>query len=112
MVDIKSFRKLALSFPEVAELPHFEIQSFRVNKKIFTTLWEKENKVMIKLPVNDQSVFCSFNSEIIYPVPGGWGNKGATFFELSKIKRSMLKDALAVAYFAIAPKRLSEKFMR
>lgn len=64
---------------------------------------------MIKIPVTDQSVFCSFDSEIIYPVPGGWGKQGATFFELSKIKKSMLKDALTIAYCNVAPKRLAEK---
>lgn len=112
MVDQKSFRDLALSFPEVIEVPHFGIPSFRVNKKIFTTLWEKENKVMIKLPVNEQSVFCSFDSKIIYPVPGGWGKQGATFFELSKVKKSMLKDALTIAYCNVAPKKLTEKIVR
>ncbi len=112
MVDQKSFCEIALSFPEVIEAPHFGIPSFRVNKKIFTTLWEKENKVMLKLPLNDQSVFCSFDSKIIYPVPGGWGKQGATFFELSKVKKSMLKDALTIAYCNVAPKRLAEKFSK
>ncbi len=110
MVNQKSFRETALSFPEAIEVPHFGIPSFRVNKKIFTTLWVNENKAMIKLPVNEQSVFCSFDSKIIYPVPGSWGKQGATFFELSKVKKSMLKDALTISYCNVAPKRLVEKF--
>ncbi len=112
MVDQKTFREIAISFPEAIELPHFGIPSFRINKNIFTTLWEKENKVMIKLPLNEQSVFCSFDSKIIYPVPGGWGKQGATFFELSKMKKSILKDALTIAYCNVAPKRLAEKFSK
>ena len=38
MVSIDTFRKLALSFDEAVEQPHFEKPSFRVNKKIFATL--------------------------------------------------------------------------
>lgn len=37
MVSIDTLRKLALSFPEVTEEPHFEKTSFRVKKKIFAT---------------------------------------------------------------------------
>ncbi len=33
MVTIDSLRKLALSFPEATEEPHFEKTSFRVKKK-------------------------------------------------------------------------------
>jgi hypothetical protein len=38
MVSLNDFKKLALSFEETQELPHFEKTSFRVNKKIFATL--------------------------------------------------------------------------
>ena len=37
MVTIDIFRKLALSFPEATEGPHFEKTSFRGKKKIFAT---------------------------------------------------------------------------
>ena len=64
---------------------------------------------MLKLPLVEQSVFCAFHTEIIYPVPGGWGKKGATYFELKKLKKQMLKDALTIAYCNVAPKALVEK---
>ena len=41
MVSIETVRKLALSFPETDEHPHFERRAFRVKKKIFATLSEK-----------------------------------------------------------------------
>lgn len=41
MFSIESFRKLAMSFPNATELPHFEKTSFRINKKIFATFDEK-----------------------------------------------------------------------
>jgi hypothetical protein len=39
--------------------------------------------------------FCSFDKTIIYPVPGGWVKKGATFVNLKKVKKEMLMDALS-----------------
>src|SRR4051812_38501083 len=109
MVRIETFTTLALSFPETVELPHFDLISFRVKKKIFATLSEEKQRAMLKLSLVDQSVFCSFDKEIIYPVPGGWGKKGCTYFELKKIKKEMLKDALTQAYCNVAPKALIEK---
>jgi len=109
MVTNETFRTLALSFPETVELPHFDPTSFRVQKKIFATLSEDRQRAMLKLPLVDQSVFCSFDKDIIYPVAGGWGKKGATYFELKKIKKKMLKDALTQAYRNIAPNRLLKK---
>ena len=109
MVTVETFKTLALSFPETVELPHFDLTSFRVKKKIFATLSEEKQRAMLKLSLLDQSVFCSFDKTIIYAVPGAWGKKGCTYFELKKIKKEMLKDALTQAYSIVAPKTLVEK---
>ncbi len=98
MVSIDSFRKLALSFPDAEEQPHFHLRSFRLKKKIFATLWEKENRAMLKLSLNDQSVFCLYDTKVFFPVPGAWGKQGATFVDLGKVKMAMFKDALTCAY--------------
>ena len=98
MVTIATFRQMALSFPDVIELPHFDRASFRINKRIFATLSEKDNIAVLMFTPLQQSVFCAFDKTIIYPVPGGWGLKGSTIFELSRIRKEMLKDALSVAY--------------
>lgn len=112
MSTIQTFRTLALSFPEVIELPHFDMASFRIRKKIFATLSEEKQRAMLRLSTVDQSVFCSIDKEIIYPVPGAWGKQGCTYFELKKIKKELLKDALTQAYCFIAPKKLVESFMQ
>jgi hypothetical protein len=98
MISLENFRKLALSFPGTDEHPHFHLQSFRVKKKIFATLWQKENRAMLKLSLVDQSVFCDYDPAVFSPVPGGWGKQGATFVDLGKVRRDMFKDALSVAY--------------
>ena len=57
MVTVDTFRKLALSLPEVTEEPHFEKISFRIKKKIFATYDAKDNRACIKLSPNEQHVF-------------------------------------------------------
>lgn len=108
MVSNSIFRQMALSFPKTVELPHFDRASFRVNKKIFCTLLEKDRLTMVKLSLHDQSVFCAFDKLIMYPVPGGWGRQGATYIELKKVKKAMLYDAMTVAYCMVAQKKQAE----
>jgi predicted DNA-binding protein (MmcQ/YjbR family) len=62
VVTIEQFRELAMSFPEAEEVPHFEIPSFRVKKKIFATLNMKENRCCLRFNEIDQNVFCSFDN--------------------------------------------------
>jgi len=103
---------MALSLPGTIELPHFEKTSFRINlpgrkagNKIFATLAEEKNTAMLTLSLIDQSVFCAYDQTIIYPVAGAWGTKGCTYVDLKKVKKAMLKDALACAYQNIITKK-------
>lgn len=98
MITLSEIRKLALSFANTEELPHFEKTSFRVKKKIFATVDEKNNRACLMLSPIDQSVFCAFDKEMMYPVPNAWGKKGATYVELKKVRKDLFKDALKVAY--------------
>lgn len=106
MVDIETARQIALSLLGTVEQDHFGRPSFRVNNRIFSTLWLPENRMMVKLPIIEQSVFNSFDPGIFYPVPNKWGLKGATFVELSKVRRDMLEDALSIAWQDIISKKI------
>lgn len=110
MVSIATARKLALSLPEAEEHSHFHLPDFRVKKKIFASLHEDKNLVMVRLSVIDQSVFCAIDPTIIYPVPGGWGRKGATFVNLKIVKKEILMDALTTAWKTVAPVSLVKKY--
>ena len=110
MISIEQTRKAALSLPETEEKPHFDLTSFRVKNKIFATIHADKNYVMVKLSAIDQSVFCAYNKEVIFPVPGGWGKQGATFIDLKKVKKSMLIDAMTTAWKTTAPPKLLEKY--
>ena len=97
MISVEAFRKLALSFEGATEQPHFGKTSFR-SKKIFATLDEKNALACLMLSPVDQSVFCVLDKSIIYPVPNKWGKQGATYFDLKKVRKDILKDALTQAY--------------
>jgi len=95
---LSGISKLALAFPETEEHPHFENAAFKVKKKIFVTLNEKENRACVKLSEIDQSAFCAYDAEVMYPVPNKWGKQGWTLINLLRVPEEMLKDALETAY--------------
>src|SRR5436190_12153625 len=111
MITIEQVRKAALSLPGTEEKPHFHLTSFRIKNKIFATIHADKNFVMVKLSPIDQSVFCAYDKEVIFPVPGAWGKQGATFINLKKVKKSMLTDALTTAWKTTAPPKLAEKYL-
>jgi hypothetical protein len=110
MVDADTFRKLALSFPDTEELPHFEMASFRWRNKIFATLRQSDGRAMVQLSLTDQDVFCSFdNGTAFYPVPNAWGKKGSTFVNLAIVREDMLADAMGCAYANLVAKHPKKK---
>lgn len=108
MISIDTLRKLALSFPETTEEPHFEKTSFRVKKKIFATYDDTKNRASIKLSETDQYVFSSADKTIIFPVDNKWGKQGWTLIEMNKVDKDIFIDALTTAYCEVAPSKLSE----
>lgn len=109
MVSIESFRKLAISFPDVTEEPHFEKTSFRINKKIFATFDEKNNRAVLKLNEIDQSVFCASSEMIFYPIPNKWSKQGWTIVELAKVRLEMFEDALKQSYENVITKKNNDE---
>ncbi|WP_336518593.1 MmcQ/YjbR family DNA-binding protein [Pollutibacter soli] len=98
MASIKFFTQLAMELPEAEEHPHFEKKSYRTRKKIFATLDEIKQRVVVKLKPEDQFIYCRIDPTVIYPVEGNWGIKGWTMIELKKIKQPLLKEIVALAY--------------
>ena len=110
MITVSKARELALALPEVEEKSHFNQPDFRVKGKIFAVLHAERNEIMVKLSIIDQSVFCAIDKNVIYPVPGGWGRKGATLINLKKVRRSIFLDALTIAWKTTAPAKLVAKY--
>ena len=111
MITADTFRKMALSYPETEEKPHFEKTSFRiVNRKNHSPQLDVAKKIaVLMLSPDDQSAFCAYDETVMYPVQGTWGKQGATYVALKKVKKEMLADAMTMAYYKSAPTKLSEK---
>ncbi|MFZ4545549.1 MAG: MmcQ/YjbR family DNA-binding protein [Saprospiraceae bacterium] len=105
MVACTTFTQLALSMPDAVEEPHFEKRSFRIKKKIFATLDEKNKRAVLKFSAIDQSVFCSMAPQAIYQVENSWGKQGWTMVDLQLVDEEVMKDAIAVAYSTVLGKR-------
>ncbi len=112
MVSLQTARQLALSYEGAEEQPHFEKPSFRVKKKIFLTLDEKNQIACVKLDEIVQDIFCKIDKTLIYPVPNKWGLQGWTLITLKLIKKDLFREILTASYCHVAPKSLSEKWKK
>ncbi len=105
MLTLKTIQALALSFPDTDQHPHFDLISFRVNKKIFATLNMPVKRCTLKFNLEFQDIFTSLGKGKIYPVPNAWGKLGWTTVELRDMKKDFLRDALLISWRLTAPKK-------
>ncbi|WP_411286892.1 MmcQ/YjbR family DNA-binding protein [Phenylobacterium sp.] len=104
MLTPDDIRRVALDMPEACEEPHFDIASFRVNKKIFCTLHTAEPRIMLKLDPEDRENL--LDGDAIQAVPGAWGRHGATFVYYLRLAPERLPALMRLAWANVAPKRL------
>jgi hypothetical protein len=101
------FRKLALSFGEAVERSHMGHPDFRVGGKIFATLgYPNETRGMVKLTPDDQARFIAAQPQAFEPASGAWGRWGCTLVQLRSAKKSLVKEAMALAWRSTAPPKL------
>lgn len=103
-----AFRKIALSMPHAVESGHMGHPDFRVKKKIFATLIERDGVDwgVLKFSPTQQQEWMESDPAIYEPVPGGWGKKGYTQVLLKSAKPASLKRAMFTAWLNAAPPSL------
>ena len=105
MGDLESVRAFALSLPATTEEPHFDMSSFRVRGKIFATLgYPDRTFAMVALSPLRQEDFVREHPRAFTPVPGAWGEKGATRVKLRYAKAAAVREALMLAWRTRAAK--------
>src|SRR5262245_18023067 len=100
------FRKMALAQPEAVEASHMDHPDFRVGGKIFATLGPGEVWGMVKLTSDEQAAFLAAQPAAFAPASGAWGRRGATIVQLKPAKKSLVKEALRLAWHNTAPGQL------
>ena len=110
MITGETFTEMALSLQGTEQTPHFERTGFKVTgKRMFASYSQKNNTANIFLTPREQSVFCQMDCHI-YPVSNKWGEKGATTFELNKLPKEIVMEALISAYSeVIKPNKTNTK---
>jgi YjbR len=98
MISPEDARTMALSFEGTTEKPHFNRTAFVVSKRIFATLSYDDKTLNLMFNPQLQLIFCPPNSEVIFPIPNGWGRKGATTINLNKATKKLVQAALQDAY--------------
>jgi hypothetical protein len=103
-VTAQEFRTIALSMPEAIEGAHMGHADFRVGGRIFATLsYPRRGFGMVKLTAEQQELFVNTRAKAFAPVPGKWGQRGATHVRLQVAKKGDVREALTLAWQNRAP---------
>jgi len=98
-MNVKDFRRIALSFPGAKEGSHMGQADFRVGGRIFATLASaKQGYGNLKLTLEQQAAFVEELPEVFVPIAGGWGKTGATHIRLAAANEDVLAGALRTAW--------------
>ncbi|MBO0752191.1 MAG: MmcQ/YjbR family DNA-binding protein [Bradyrhizobiaceae bacterium] len=97
-------RDLALALPAASEAPHFDRVAFRTPRKIFATLGAAAGDLNLMFDPDLRDFYCEKAPDAFTPVPGGWGRKGATRCDLSKVDEATVTSALRAAHGLAAPR--------
>jgi hypothetical protein len=104
-MNADDFRRVALSLPEAEEKSHFGKADFRVRNKIFGSL-PGEERAVIKLTPDEQSMLCDAEPAIFSPIKGGWGRQGWTGIALAACDEATLISACRMAWRNVTPAKL------
>lgn len=92
------FRRIALKMAGAVEGSHMGHADFRVGGKIFATCGFRKGFGVLLLAPEQQAGMLQDAPEMFIPVPGAWGEKGATQVVLAKITPALLEPALRLAW--------------
>jgi hypothetical protein len=103
------FRRVALGLPEAVEAAHMGHPDFRVEGKIFASLWHTNDRGTVKLTQDQQEMLLAAEPGMFTPAAGAWGRKGWTTVWVDKIDAATLQSVLAMAWRNTAPAKLQSR---
>ncbi|WP_293678821.1 MmcQ/YjbR family DNA-binding protein [uncultured Phenylobacterium sp.] len=104
MLTHDDVRAAALAQPEAYEASHFDVQDFRVNKKIFCTLHADVSRAVLKFSPEDQHNL--LDGDALQRPEDRWGLKGWTYLYYERLDPARLPGLIRLAWATVAPKRL------
>jgi predicted nucleic acid-binding protein len=98
-MNVKDFRRIALSFEGAEESSHMGAPDFRVGGRIFATLASQHQGYgNLQLTLEQQAAFVEELPDVFLPIPGGWGRMGMTHIRLAAASEDVLRGALHAAW--------------
>jgi hypothetical protein len=108
--QIALFRKLALSLEGAVESAHVDHPDFRLNNRIFATLYGQEKGCgVLKLTPEQQQSFLAEQPQAFSPVAGGWGRNGMTYIHLDHADEAVIAGALTTAHHNLQQKQAQKR---
>jgi hypothetical protein len=104
MLSGDDVRGLALALPETIEQDHHGRPSFRVQGKIFATLW---SDAALNVMCGDELIRAAVSTAPAICSPRYWGRRlSAVEVDLTVADAELVRDLLAAAWSRRAPRRL------
>ena len=104
------FRQIALGLPEASESAHMDHPDFRVNNKIFATLWPREGRAVVKIAVDDQKRLLKSSPQAFST--NAWSKHGWTNVYLEHVDAKVFRELVEDSRRNVAPKKLVAKYVR
>ena len=109
-MNVKDFRRIALSFEGAEESSHMGAPDFCVGGRIFATLAAQDRGYgNLQLTLEQQAAFVEELPDVFFPIPGGWGRMGMTHIRLASATEDVLRGALHAAWKLRVEKNVKSK---
>jgi hypothetical protein len=92
------FRRVALAMQGAVEGSHMAHPDFRVNGRIFATIYPDNERGMVQLTPDQQQAFIRANPGVFEPASGAWGRGGSTTVRLDGVDEEALGEAMTLAW--------------
>ena len=110
MISVSTARQIILSMPEAEEHQHHGHPDFRVNNKIFATLWPAEGRAVVKISLADQKLLLESSPKAFST--NAWSKQGWTNVHLQHVTPKMFRQLVEDSWCAVAPRRLVANYVR
>jgi hypothetical protein len=105
MATLEDVRAIALALPETIERPSYGTPGFRVRDRLFARLREEDVLVVWVADLDEKEMLLAAEPDRLFTVPHYDGHP-TVLVRLSAVDREELRELLADAWRARAPKRL------
>ncbi len=97
-MTVDEFRIVALKLSGAVEGAHMGHPDFRVNGRVFASLYPNGFDAMVKLTPEQQQEFLNWDAHAFAAASGAWGRQGCTTVHLGEVEEDRLGEALTLAW--------------